>query len=351
MMDSTVAIATAILQSEQSSACPFLLALMLLHGLILTLTWQGNAITWSTYPFILLISPDSAQRSVVPPLWDGNAQHCARAALLQRAPPPNARECCPFIVHWQHAALCQRCHCKEGLPLTQRRVRFPVLCHGDITVKSTSPFSGGGNPILHDGSKFFILYGYLFILLNNPLPPHQFSCSRTLLRTLMLYPAFDNIFSQGKHGWACNVSFICCGDGKYIILYYFVHISHHSSLFPNLIPWHWQKTPISISRQPLVIVETVKSKSLVVSRDCPAQPFCPDLVLAFAPGHFLGSHLLLILQSGFWQEIRIGLVLASFTNSNHPYSSLFSSLYLCLAPFLWSSILLQLHMVVDIWKE
>jgi hypothetical protein len=37
-------------------------------------------------------------------------------------------------------------------------------------------------------------------------------------------------------------------------------------------------------RHPLEIVKTVKSKSLAISRHFPAQPICPDLVLAFVPG-------------------------------------------------------------------
>jgi hypothetical protein len=39
----------------------------------------------------------------------------------------------------------------------------------------------------------------------------------------------------------------------------------------------------------------------------------------------------------------MGLVLASLATSNHPYSSLISSSYLCLAPFLGSLIACQLH--------
>ncbi len=75
----------------------------------------------------------------------------------------------------------------------------------------------------------------------------------------------------------------------------------------------------------------------IVLNNPSAQTCCSHLCLAT----FLGSHLLLILQLGFWQEIRTGLVLASLGTSNHPYSSLFSSLYLCLAPFLGSLIVLQ----------
>jgi hypothetical protein len=63
------------------------------------------------------------------------------------------------------------------------------------------------------------------------------------------------------------------------------YISPIFILFPKLVPQHWQNMPISISRHPLAIVETFKSKSLVVSRHYPEQPFCPDLVLAFAFGY------------------------------------------------------------------
>ncbi len=48
-----------------------------------------------------------------------------------KSTPPDTKECCPFIVCWWRAALCQHCHCKEGPPLTQRRVHCLVLCHGD----------------------------------------------------------------------------------------------------------------------------------------------------------------------------------------------------------------------------
>ncbi len=70
---------------------------------------------------------------------------------------------------------------------------------------------------------------------------------------------------------------------------------------------HWQITPLSFWKHPVVIVETFKVKVyLTVSRHFPAQPFCPVLVLAFA-----------------WQP--------------------FSSLHLRLVSFLGSLIVLQLH--------
>ncbi len=81
---------------------------------------------------------------------------------------------------------------------------------------------------------FFILYNYLFICWITFFSPHQFSCSRTLSCMLMPYPTSNCIFFQGKHGQACNVSFICCGDGNSshcIILSISLTNFHY---FPNL---------------------------------------------------------------------------------------------------------------------
>ncbi len=93
-------------------------------------------------------------------------------------------------------------------------------------------------------------------------------------------------------------------------------ISQQPSLFLKLLLCHWQITPLSFWKHPVVIVETFKVKVyFAVSRHFPAQPFCPVLVLAFA-----------------WQ--------------------LFSSLHLCLAPFLGSSIVLQFqYWSSKFWKS
>jgi hypothetical protein len=72
---------------------------------------------------------------------------------------------------------------------------------------------------------------------------------------------------------------------NYIVLFC-PYISPTFVLFSKLVPRHWQNKPISISRHPLVIFETLKSKSLAVSRHHPERPFCPDLVLAFVLGYF-----------------------------------------------------------------
>ncbi len=93
-------------------------------------------------------------------------------------------------------------------------------------------------------------------------------------------------------------------------------ISQKTSLFPKFLLCHWQITPLSFWKHPVVIVETFKVKVyLTISRHFPAQPFCPVLVLAFA------------LQ-------------------------LFSSLHLCLAPFLGSLIVLQFqYWSSKFWKS
>ncbi len=105
------------------------------------------------------------------------------------------------------------------------------------------------------------------------------------------------------------ITLIFCVDVKW-------QISQQTSLFPKLLLWHWQITPLSFWKHPVVIVETFKVKVyLAVSRHYPAQTFRLVLVLAFA------------LQ-------------------------LFSSLHLRLAPFLGSSIVLQLHnWLLKFWKS
>ncbi len=105
------------------------------------------------------------------------------------------------------------------------------------------------------------------------------------------------------------ITLLFCVDVKW-------QISQQPSLFPKLLLCHWQMTPLSFWKHPVVIVETFKVKVyLAVSRHFPAQPFCLVLVLAFA-----------------WQ--------------------LFSSLHLRLAPFLRSSIVLQLqYWLSKCWKS
>ncbi len=156
-------------------------------------------------------------------------------------------------------------------------------------------------------------------------PPALFRRSRTLSanwcstsstppRTLSAYwwstPAPIALFVKVSPGRACSdYNLIFCVDVKW-------QISQQPSLFPKLLLWHWQITPLSFWKHPVVIVETFKVKVyLTVSRHFPAQPFCPVLVLAFA-----------------WQ--------------------IFSSLHLRLAPFLGSSIVLQFHnWLSKFWKS
>ncbi len=69
-------------------------------------------------------------------------------------------------------------------------------------------------------------------------------------------------------------------------------ISQQPSLFPTRLLCHWQITPLSFWKHPVVIVETFKVKVyLAVPRHFPAQPFCPVLVLAFAWQLFSSLHL------------------------------------------------------------
>jgi hypothetical protein len=120
------------------------------------------------------------------------------------------------------------------------------------------------------------------------------------------------------------------------------YISPNLIYFLNLFLGILQNMPISISRHPIAIavVEIFKSKSLTVSRQCPEQPFHPDLVLTFALGYFsswesfvANSSIELLTQDKIW----FGVSLISYIQS----SLRIPVLYLCLAPFLGSLMVLQ----------
>ncbi len=84
------------------------------------------------------------------------------------------------------------------------------------------------------------------------------------------------------------VTLLFCVDVKW-------QISQQLSLFPKLLLCHWQITPLSFWKHPVVIVETFKvNVYLVVSRYYPAQPFCPVMVLVFAWQLFSSLHLRLV---------------------------------------------------------
>ncbi len=73
-----------------------------------------------------------------------------------------------------------------------------------------------------------------------------------------------------------SITLLFCVDVKW-------KISQQTSLFPKLLLCHWQITPLSFWKHPVVIVETFKVKVyLAVSRHFSSQPFRPVLVLAFA---------------------------------------------------------------------
>jgi hypothetical protein len=85
-------------------------------------------------------------------------------------------------------------------------------------------FQAEGTLTAYDGLAFFILYDYLFILLNNFFSRANSVAQKSCMLTL--YPTSNTIFSRGKLGWACNVSIIFCGDGKLVIFHYFVNFTH-----------------------------------------------------------------------------------------------------------------------------
>ncbi len=203
----------------------------------------------------------------------------------------------------------------------------PALRHGGDTAKSVSSLSRGRVPDSSPWILFlFIIYVYCSVYWTTLCsPPALFRCSRNLSAhwlstsstppwTPSAYwqssPAPIALFVKDSLGRACNdYNLTFCVDVKW-------QISQQTSLFPKLLLYHWQITPLSFWKHPVVIVETFKVKVyLAVSRHLPAQTFCPVLVLAFA-----------------WQ--------------------LFSSLHLRLPPFLGSSIVLQLqYWLSKFWKS
>jgi hypothetical protein len=154
-------------------------------------------------------------------------------------------------------------------------------------------FQGGGVLAAHDESAFFIVYDYLFILVNNLFFPTPIQLLKNCVKRIDALPHLQLYLFPRR---ACNVSFICCGDGK---LSYFTILSISLTNLHYFPSPHWQNTSISISRHPLVIVETVKSKSLqiqgIILHNPPTQTWCLHLYLAT----ILGSQFLPILQLGF----------------------------------------------------
>jgi hypothetical protein len=125
------------------------------------------------------------------------------------------------------------------------------------------------------------------------------------------------------------------------ILLFCLYISPHLFYCLNLFHGILQNMPISISRHPIAVGDTFKSKSLTISRHRLEQPFRSDLVLTLALGYFSRESFVANSSIGLLTQDRIGLVLASLVTFNHPYLSLYRSSHLCLAPFLGSSITLR----------
>ncbi len=172
----------------------------------------------------------------------------------------------------------------------------------------------------HTIDLFFLLfYKYLFIWLKN-LFFHTKSVVQELCQAHQRSTESNNCsFFQGMHECGYNIFFICCIDGKWLVLYYFICIPHQSLFyFLNLFHGILQNTPISISRHPIVVVETFKSKSLTVSRHCPEQPFRPDLVLTFALGYFSWESFVANSSIGLltWDTDWFGVSLISYIKSS-----------------------------------
>ncbi len=200
--------------------------------------------------------------------------------------------------------------------------------HGGDTAKRVCSSSRGRVPDSSPWIVFCLFFTTTVQFTEQPsvCPPALFRRSRTLLsadwrstsstppRTPSAYwwstPAPIALFVKVSPGRACNdYNLNCCVDVKW-------QISQQPSLFPKLLLWHCQITPLLFWKHPIVIVETFKVKVyLVVLRHFSAQPFCLVLVLAFA-----------------WQ--------------------LFNSLHLRLVPFLGSSIVLQFqYWLSKCWKS
>ncbi len=131
------------------------------------------------------------------------------------------------------------------------------------------------------------------------------------------------------------ITLIFCVDVKW-------QISQQPSLFPKLLLWHWQITPLSFWKHPVVIVETFKVKVyLTVSRHFLAQPFCPVLVLAFAWQLFSSLHLRLVPFLVLLDCTPIPILVIEILKE---YCALF-----CQA--IWSNLFLLLYCIVNLISE
>ncbi len=221
---------------------------------------------------------------------------------------------CPSIVCWQLPVLHQGCaSAKSAPPLTQGNI-VPSLCAGNVqcyptvaTAKRAPPLTKGGcisqccamrtslprAPHLFQGEgsrQHTMDLHFLFCMTTSSFYwitffPYTNSVAQELCHAYWR-SSLPPIVSLSKVRMGGLVMFLSFVWEIYHNLLFCPYLSPQASLFPKLIPWHWQNTAISISRRPLMIVKTVKSKSIAVSRHYPAQPFHPDLVLAIVPGHF-----------------------------------------------------------------
>ncbi len=137
------------------------------------------------------------------------------------------------------------------------------------------------------------------------------------------------------------ITLLFCFDVKW-------QISQQTSLFPKLLLWlcHWQITPLSFWKHPVVIVKTFKVKVyLAVSRHFPALPFRPVLVLAFFAWQLFSSlHLRLAPFLGKFLGVRL------YSNYNIGRQN-FERVLCLILPTVWLNLLLLLYCVVNLISE
>ncbi len=130
------------------------------------------------------------------------------------------------------------------------------------------------------------------------------------------------------------ITLLFCVDVKW-------KISQQTSLFPKLLPCHWQITPLSFWKYPVVIVETFKVKVyLAVSRYFPALPFTQSWC-----SHLLGNYLVACICAwchflGVWLYSNYNICCQNFER------------VLCLIlPTVWSNLFLLLYCIVNLISE
>ncbi len=224
----------------------------------------------------------------------------------------DASSCAGNVQHCGRATPCLHPHEQKRKCIHQRCIMGATL------LRVFAPFHGGGLLTAHHGLFFCLFFTTTVQFTEQPsiCPPHYSGAQEPCQLIDALPPPLlqeprqpiDNLprlllhffvkVSPGRAWFDYNLTFLFWCEMSNFSSTFFI-----SQAFPLSLTEHTK----FIWKHPFVIVETFKVKVyLTVSRHYPAQPFCLVLVLAFA-----------------WQ--------------------LFTSSHLRLAPFLGTSIVLQLH--------